>query len=145
MKFIWLFQQTLDLPLFAWPVTLSLLIFVAISLFYTRSRGHLVRARNLLFLGAVMIFPLAIVALGAIFQAPLQTDPASQIRSWQHRSESAFYPIDLVLWLHIFYAIALVAVLKGLRLFAAALSLLTFWLTCSADFIAQMSISGEWL
>ena len=145
MNFIWLCQQTLDLPLFAWPVTLSLLIFVGISLFYTGDRGQLVPARNLLLFGALMIFPLATVALGAIFQAPLQMEPATHIRSWQHRSDSAAYPIDLLFCLHILYAIALVVLMKGLRLFAAAVSLLTIWLTCSAAFIAGMSISGEWL
>jgi hypothetical protein len=139
MSFIWLCKQTFDLPLLAWPVTLALFFFVGVGLFSTRNRRHLLGARNVMRLGALMIFPLAIVALGAIFQAPFQTGPRLQ------RPDSIHYPIDLLFWLHILYATALVKVLKGLRLFAISLSLLTFWLTCSADFIAQMSISGEWL
>ena len=146
MNFVWLLNQSVSVLLFAWPVTLILLVFAGTSFAYAQNRRQLVSAKNSLPLAGLMIFPLAIAILAAILQAQMQTDPATHaFIGWHYRSKYGPVLVGLLFWLHPIYGAWLVMMLKGFRVFAVSIVLLTFWLTCASDFIAQMSISGDWL
>ena len=76
----------------------------------------------------------------------MQTEPFTHIFiCWHYPFRYGSALVDVVFWLHPIYGAWLVTRLKGFRIFAVSMGLLTFWLTCASAFIAAMSVSGDWL
>jgi hypothetical protein len=137
--FWWLLSMSIDLALFAWPITVLLVVALAGSVIQhvrRRDESHSVSWAEI---SVGIVFTLVILLAGTIWSA---TGP-----NWTPRSGARFVQGFIV-----FCLVAQVLVVSVLtwrarkaRALTATIGALQVWWSIGASFIASMSVSGNWL
>lgn len=134
--FFWLAEQATSGLVYGWPLTVGLLVALAIGIATALKSGHRPWSGLLLWTALLCAFPLLILAAGTIWAG------AEQHHSTSHwRSYSVF---GLLLGGAV---VAVVAVVRsrGSRLATSALAALVLWYSWWCSFVAGMSIVDDWL
>jgi hypothetical protein len=134
-RFFWLSSQVSDGLFYFWPVTLvlSVLLFVATVHYFFFKRRQL-RKRH-----ALVLSPLALSLLVLIWGTIMAHQGTTRGPEW------ASNVVGIVFLLHIPLAVAVIYLMRGIRLFATALVLFELWFGGVCTFIAAMSVSNVWL
>ena len=138
MYFWWLARQAAGGLLVVWPVTLGILVWIAFGIRTFVSKSNPLPLSNWLLQLVPIVFPLCILALGAVFACPNCTP-------FFHRRHWAGYAVDALTFGQLVSAVWLVNRTRGARSLSSALQALFLWYSLWAGFISGMSISGDWI
>lgn len=135
-EFTWLFEQVWDLPREGMVVTIGLVIIVITTCFYI----HVIRKRAFNKIELLTLIPfitmLLLLVCGTLFA------------HHDHQSEAPQWPVYVNFAIFIFHIPVCGLIIwkaKGFRLLAVEISLLAGWFAFWAHFLAQMSVTGDWI
>jgi uncharacterized protein YqgC (DUF456 family) len=135
--FFWLAGQALEIALF-FPPTAILTLVAGVSAFVLvwavlRERWHLALVGTVI----PLVLPVAILLCGVLLAYNTDLDEsASQWPEWL---------VTTLLLAHLPLSAALIALLRGARWFALAMSVAIFGYSWGAAIMSTMSVSGRWL
>jgi hypothetical protein len=136
LDFVWLLAQSVELAVFAWPVTLALLLAVGITVvrYYLRPARPAIAWRQL---AVGLAFPLVVLLCGALRAATESGTPLPG-ESWA----SAFILTTFVV--HTLFIGLLAWRAEGARSVVSWVGALELWWAIGALIVATMSVSGRW-
>jgi hypothetical protein len=137
--FGWLLWKSIDLAVYAWPLTLGLLVVLVVAIVrqYRRDSPGSSIPWTLIALG--FAFPLAILVYGSIQHA---TGPNWTPRPGAHLAPGIVYGI---LGLQIVFVGSATWRARNARGIVGALGACQLWWSMGAGFITIMAVTGDWL
>lgn len=138
--FFWLAGQALEVTVF-FPPTAALFLLGGIGAFLSvcevpRNRWHHTLACLVVAIIQIAV-PVAILLCGVLFAHDTELDEVAP--RWPE------WLVAGLLMSHLPLATALVALLRGARLFTLTMSVAIFGYSCGAAFMSTMAVSGRWL
>jgi len=135
-------RWALDGTVWAWPVSVALLIGLVVALVLARRRLRTFLGRRALVQLAPAVVPFAVLALGAWFACE-NCSPSSLGQGRRH--VWAMRAADTLLIGQVLAALVLVRVAAPCRWVAAVVQAGFLWFSFWAGFMAGMSMSGDWI
>jgi hypothetical protein len=132
-----LVRHSLDLALYAWPISLVLIAVALFALFYGKPLAQLQFRRGLWAILPTYAFPVAVIIVGTVLRYDWVAHP-----TWTEPPDWHGVVLWAVLVLHAIALIAVILVLKGVRMRSAAILLPGFWLSLSCGFVAGVAMAG---
>lgn len=136
---LWLVQQALSTLSYFWPITLVLVVPFVITLAlkspFFGSKARFCPRHLAVFLP--MAVTVLILVWGTVMKHP--TDSQSFGPGWPSHIILGLFTIQIIV------SIGVVRFMKGYRLFSTFTVLLELWFALACAFIADMSVTGNWL
>jgi len=130
-------KHSLDLAIYAWPISVVLVTLALVALFYGNPLAQAQFRRGLRIILPTYAFPLAMIIVGTLLRYDWIAHP-----TWTEPPDWHGAVLSGVLILHAIAIITVTLVMKGLRMRSAAIILPGFWLSLSSGFVAGIAIAG---
>jgi len=132
----WLAEQAFSGLLYAWPLTLAILILAVFGGFIALGSNRVNWRRFVIVAVFVWLFPILILGAGSVWA-----------NAQEYPSESTWRSTIVVATVGIHALVVLVSIVvsRGARTFMAGISLMALFFSLSCWFVSAMSIANDWI